>query len=132
VPFIVRWDGRIPAGLEYGDPVIQLDVFPTALAAAGIAGPADREIDGVNLIPRLAGTDAGPPHAALFWRYGEPSAVRKGDWKLLSSGTGATQLFDLAGDIGETTDLAASMPEIVSELEAELAGWQAQLPPPPP
>jgi arylsulfatase A-like enzyme len=132
VPFIVRWDGRIPAGLEYGDPVIQLDVFPTALAAAGITGPADREIDGVNLIPRLDGTDAGPPHAALFWRYGEPSAVRKGDWKLLSSGTGATQLFDLAGDIGETTDLAASMPEIVSELEAELAGWQAQLPPPPP
>jgi hypothetical protein len=58
--------------------------------------------------------------------------VRKGDWKLLSSGTGPAQLFDLMSDIGETTDLASSRPEIVSELEAEFAGWQAQLPPPPP
>ena len=132
VPFIVRWDGRIPAGLEYGDPVIQLDVFPTVLAAAGLAVPADREIDGVNLIPSLDGTNAGPPHASLFWRYGEPSAVRMGNWKLLSSGTGASQLFDLADDIGEATDLASSRPEIVSALESELAGWQAQLPPPPP
>ena len=132
VPFIVRWDGRVPAGVEFDLPVIQLDVYSTALAAAGIEGPADREIDGVDLIPHLDGTNAGPPHAALFWRYGEPSAVRKGDWKLLSSGAGPSQLFDLADDIGETADLAASMPEVVSELEAELAGWQAQLPPPPP
>ena len=132
MPFIVRWDGRIPAGLEYGDPVIQLDVLPTALAAAGIAAPVDREIDGVNLIPRLDGTGAGAPHAVLFWRYGEPSAVRRGDWKLLSPGTGLAQLFDLANDIGETTDLAASRPEVVAELEAELADWQAQLQPPPP
>ena len=131
VPFIVRWEGRIPAGLEYGNPVIQLDIFPTALAAAGIADPAAGEIDGINLIPRLDGTGAGPPHATLFWRYGQPSAVRKGDWKLLSSGTGVPQLFDLAQDIGETTDLALSRPEIVSELEAELSDWQAQLPPPP-
>jgi arylsulfatase A-like enzyme len=132
VPFIVRWDGRIPAGLEYGDPVIQLDVLPTALAAAGIAAPVDREIDGVNLVPHLDGTGAGEPHAVLFWRYGEPSAVRRGDWKLLSPGTGPAQLFDLANDIGETTDLAASRPEVVAELEAELADWQAQLQPPPP
>ena len=55
-----------------------------------------------------------------------------GNWKLLSSGTGASQLFDLADDIGEATDLASSRPEIVSALESELAGWQAQLPPPPP
>ena len=132
VPFIVRWDGHVPAGLEYREPVIQLDVLPTALAAAGIEAPADRQIDGVNLLPRLDGTAAGPPHAALFWRYGQPSAVRKGDWKLLSSGMGPSQLFDVAEDVGETTDLAASKPEIVSELEAELAAWQAQLPPPPP
>ena len=132
VPFIVRWDGRVPAGLVFASSVIQLDAFTTALAAAGIAVPAGSEIDGVNLIPYLDGTNASPPHGALFWRYGEPSAVRKGDWKLLSSGTGPAQLFDLMSDIGETTDLASSRPEIVSELEAEFAGWQAQLPPPPP
>jgi arylsulfatase A-like enzyme len=131
VPFIVRWDGHVPAGLEFRDPVIQLDVFPTALAAAGISTPVARKIDGVNLIPHLDGTHAELPHSALFWRFGEASALRKGDWKLVSSGAKPSQLFDLAGDIGETTDLASSRPEIVSELEADLAEWQSQLPPPP-
>ncbi|MFM8892986.1 MAG: sulfatase-like hydrolase/transferase, partial [Planctomycetia bacterium] len=39
VPFVVRWPGHLPAGATYDRPVIQLDVFPTALAAAGVAVP---------------------------------------------------------------------------------------------
>ena len=43
VPFVIRWPGHIPAGQTYDRPVIQLDVVPTVLAAAGIPagdGPA--------------------------------------------------------------------------------------------
>jgi arylsulfatase A-like enzyme len=130
VPFIVRWAGRVPSGLEYAEPVIQLDVFPTVLAAAGVSLPGDREIDGVDLLPHLDGTSTAPPHATLFWRYGAPSAVRKGGWKLVKDGPGPSQLFDIAVDVAESTDLAPSMPEVVSELESELADWQAQHVPP--
>ena len=129
VPFIMRWKGRVPAGLVFDAPVVQLDLFATALAAAGVAQPSDRVIDGVNLIPHLDGTDPRMPHAALFWRFGSLSAARKGNWKLLRDGTNPPQLFDLTEDIGETTDLASARPEIVSELEADLAVWSEQLVP---
>jgi arylsulfatase A-like enzyme len=129
VPFIVRWDGRLPAGLVDDRPVVQLDLFTTALAAAGVAPPDDRTIDGVNLIPYLDGTNPGEPHATLYWRSGSLSAARKGNWKLVNDGQNPSQLFDLAGDIGETTNLAHSRPEVVSELEAELSTWQAELVP---
>jgi arylsulfatase A-like enzyme len=131
VPFIVRWSGRVPSGIEYRKPVIQLDIFPTVLAAAGVGAPADVETDGVDLLPFLDGSNAASPHAALFWRYGGPSAVRQGDWKLVNDAAGNAQLFDLASDAGEETDLAPARPEIVSELETELAEWQAGLMPPP-
>jgi arylsulfatase A-like enzyme len=131
VPFIVRWDGRVPAGIEYGEPVIQLDIFSTVLAAAGVAAPADVDTDGVDLVPFLDGSSKDSPHQALFWRYGAPSAVRKGDWKLVKDAAGNAQLFDLASDVGEATDLAPARPEVVSELERVLAEWQAELMPPP-
>jgi arylsulfatase A-like enzyme len=131
VPFIVRWDGRVPAGIEYGEPVIQLDIFSTVLAAAGVAAPADVDTDGVDLVPFLDGSSTDSPHQALFWRYGAPSAVRKGDWKLVKDAAGNAQLFDLASDVGEATDLAPARPEVVSELERVLAEWQAELMPPP-
>ncbi|MGE5608113.1 MAG: sulfatase-like hydrolase/transferase, partial [Bacillota bacterium] len=40
VPFLAQWKGHLPAGKEYAQPIISLDVFPTALAAAGIVPPA--------------------------------------------------------------------------------------------
>jgi arylsulfatase A-like enzyme len=52
VPFLVQWKGRIPAGKVFDQPVIQLDVHPTALAVAGVKIPAEANCDGVNLLPR--------------------------------------------------------------------------------
>src|SRR5690606_30412506 len=50
VPFFVKWPAKLPAGKVYDLPVIQLDVLPTALAAAGVNTSADAELDGVDLI----------------------------------------------------------------------------------
>ena len=83
VPFFIKWPRELPAGKVYDQPVIQLDILPTALAAAGAAATDDANIDGVNLLPYLSGENDGEPHEALYWRFGQQMAIRKGDWKLV-------------------------------------------------
>jgi arylsulfatase A-like enzyme len=127
IPFIVQWKGRLPAGKVYEKPVIALDIHPTAVTAVGGKIPEDAKLDGVNLLPFLAGENDKGPHETLFWRFGEQWAVRKGDLKLLKMGNAATKLFDLANDIGEKHDLAAEKQEVAKELEATWKQWDAQL-----
>jgi len=126
VPFFIQWKRRLPAGTTYDQPVIALDIFPTAVAAAGGTMPADRPIDGVNLLPYLKGEKPGAPHEALFWRMGPRHAVRKGNWKLVQMAA-QPELYDLAADIGETTDLAADKPDILKDLADTYAAWDAQM-----
>jgi arylsulfatase A-like enzyme len=124
IPFIVQWNGRIPGGKVDDRPVIQLDIHPTALAAAGVEVPNNAKLDGLNLLPYLTGEKNEPPHAALFWRFGKQRAVRAGDWKLTDMGDGA-QLFNVTKDIGEKENLAAKEPEKLKQLEAAYKGWNA-------
>jgi len=132
VPFLVRWKGRIPAGTTYDRPVVNLDVVPTVLAAAGQPVAAADRIDGVDILPHLAGTATGRPHDTLFWRFGEQWAVRKGDWKLVVSkgGGGTPELYDLANDVGEQSDRAAEEPAKVAELQRLYDAWNAEQSPP--
>jgi arylsulfatase A-like enzyme len=131
VPYIVRYPGVLPAGREFTQPVSNLDIFATAAAVAGIALPADREYDGVNLLPFLTGQVEGRPHEKLFWRSGYSKAVRKGDYKLyLNERKGQKLLFNLAADRSETKDLCDTQPAKLQELEAELKAWEVKLPAP--
>lgn len=123
-PFMIQWKGHLPAGKVDDRPIIQLDILPTALAAAGLPMPAVAKLDGVNLLPYLTGAKDGPPHDALFWRYDGQHAVRMGDWKLLHTGR-KTQLYNLAQDIGEKNDLAASNSEKLKELETAYKNWDS-------
>ena len=124
VPFLVQWKGRIPAGGILDQPVIQLDIHPTVLAAVGQSVPKDAKLDGVNLLPYLTGDRTDAPHDALFWRFGAQRAVRKGDWKLTDLGEGP-KLFNLANDLGEKNDLATQYPDKLKELEADYTAWNA-------
>ena len=82
VPLIARWPGRIPAGHVSDAPAIMMDLFPTALSAAGIALPADRTIDGKDLFPILT-SNAGSQHEAIFSMLADRVvSVRSGKWKL--------------------------------------------------
>jgi arylsulfatase A-like enzyme len=130
VPFVVTWPGRLPAGGTYSHPVISLDVLPTALAAAGVAAPPGSRLDGVDLLPYLAGRDGRPPHRTLYWRYGRHHAVRHGSWKLTAPAGGPAGLYDLPTDISESRDLSASRPEVVAELTRLYAGWESAVQPP--
>lgn len=127
VPFVVRWPGHVPAGKTYDQPVIALDVFATASAAIGVDLPKDRVIDSINLLPHLSGEAKTPPHDALYWRFGEQYAIRKGPYKLLKLRTGEEHLFDLSQDVGEQKDLIADRAEIVTQLRADYAAWNSQL-----
>jgi arylsulfatase A-like enzyme len=124
VPFMVQWKARLRGGQVYEKPVISLDILPTAVAAAG--GKPSPLWDGVDLMPYLTGKSPGAPHEILCWRFGSQWAIRKGDWKLLAMGTGQPELYNLAADIGESKNLAASNPAKVKELQAAYDAWNAK------
>jgi len=127
-PFLVRWPAGLPAGTTYRAPVAHVDVFATAAAAAGARLPADRRIDGIDLLPFLRGAQTGRPHETLFWRSGHYRAIRVGDWKLqVSERPPRTWLFDLATDPSEHTDLAQREPGRVAELRAVLAATEREM-----
>jgi arylsulfatase A-like enzyme len=144
VPFVASWKGTLPAGRVYEQPVIQLDLLPTALAAAGVAPQPDWKLDGVDILPALSGKSDKTPHDTLYWRLGGQAAIRRGDWKLVrydqavdtpgarSNGRARPpvtpfRLYNLAQDLGETKDLSAQNPDKVKELQAAWDDWSGQL-----
>jgi arylsulfatase A-like enzyme len=128
VPFVAQWKGTLPAGRVYEQPVLNLDVLPTVLTAAGVAIDPAWKLDGVDLLPHFVGENTPRPHQTLYWRFGEQWAVRHGDLKLVVArgGSGQPELYDLASDIGEQKNLAATRPEDVKELQALYDAWDAE------
>ncbi len=138
VPFLVQWKGHLPAGRVYREPVISLDVLPTALAAAGAPIRPEWKLDGTNLLPFLKGDRTDSPHETLYWRFNFPPtqpdryrrAIRRGDWKLVKNNLEPLALYNLAEDIGETNNLIDRHPERAKELENAYRKWDAELAPP--
>jgi arylsulfatase A-like enzyme len=122
----------VPAGKLYDEPVIQLDIVPTALAAAGITAPASAKLDGFDLLPCFNGKEKSGPHDTLYWRFGPQMAIRRGDWKLVRYDPAAdgkegvvtdAKLYNLKDDVGEANDLIKSNPEQAKELQAAWDKW---------
>lgn len=142
VPCIMRWPGRIPKGRVQEQPAMTIDVLPTVARLLAAELP-EHPIDGKDIWSLLAcEPDAKSPHAAYFFWYrgGSLEAMRSGRWKLhfphpyrtmrdrkLGSGgipgkyqrarTGL-ELYDLASEIGERTNVADAHPEVVAKLVA--------------
>jgi arylsulfatase A-like enzyme len=130
VTWMAQWKGRIPGGRVINDPVIQLDVLPTALAAAGAEAPKI-ELDGTNLLPLLEGKADRLAPRELYFRFGVQHAVRQGDWKLVkASKEMQPMLVNLATDPGEQKDLSADNPAKKAELTALFDQWTASMQPP--
>jgi arylsulfatase A-like enzyme len=138
VPLLMQLPGVIAPGTTYTKPAITFDISATALAAAG----ADTaQLDGIDLLPFLAGKKTGAPHRVLFWRSRTMSnnyGARQGDWKFVHSTEGDAapgprqkpgrdMLFNLARDIGEQHDLAAEHPEKLAELKKLFEAWSAEV-----
>ena len=101
-----------------------IDLFATALDAAGLPMPKDKPLDGKSILPALRG-ETDELHDELYWSSaGEKGkwAIRSGNWKLVAE-RNRIELFDLEKDLSETTDLAAKHPKVVSELTGKYNEW---------
>lgn len=134
-PFIVRWPGVTRAGSVSDEPVMSTDFFPTFVRAAGGVPKGAGPIDGVDLMPVLSARGE-LARRALYWHYphysnqgGFPaSAIRMGDWKLIERlEDGRVHLYNLAEDVGERSDLAATYPRRVNRLRANLHAWYREV-----
>jgi arylsulfatase A-like enzyme len=129
VPYILRWPGRLPRDRTADQPVISMDLTASILAAAGARPPVGRTLDGMDVLPILAG-EMAPAERTFFWRVDrkerQQKAVRKGRFKYVLDGE-SELLFDVAADPGERNDLAYDQPAPVAELRALLKAWEAEI-----
>ena len=131
VPFFVSWPKRLEGGTACDVPVTSIDVLPTALAAAGVHPSQEIHFDGKNMLPALTGGTLAL-HDTLYWSSGGREAkwaVRHGDWKIVGQ-KDQRELFNIAQDIGETTDLAKKHPEKLAELQKLHDAWLDEMAPP--
>lgn len=144
VPLLVRWPGRVAAGSTCDQLVGLVDVLASCADLLGARLPDNAGEDSVSFLPALLGTARGPLREALVHHSINGSfAIRQGRWKLAlcpdSGGWSAprpgtaqarhlppVQLYDLAADVGERTNLQGRHPEVVARLRQLLAKYVAQ------
>ncbi|MFO0965802.1 MAG: arylsulfatase [Gemmataceae bacterium] len=137
VPMIVRWPGKVAAGATSDHVWAFWDFLPTAAELAGADTPKDS--DGVSVVPTLLGKGKQRLHEFLYWEFHEggfQEAVRMGDWKAVRPKLGAAlELYDLARDLGEEKNVAASHPDVIARIETllrtartESADWPKKAP----
>jgi arylsulfatase A-like enzyme len=125
VPLVVRWPGRVAPDTATDHVSAFQDVVPTVLELIGADPPPDEGLDGISFAPTLLGRDAQREHDYLYWEFpegGMQQAVRLGDWKglrrRLKDGVPPMELYDLATDPGETTDVADRHPQVTARIRA--------------
>jgi len=119
VPFIARWPGRIKPGRVSDHLGYFPDLMPTFAELAGATCPADT--DGISIVPELLGDGTQRKHEYLYWEDCGQLAVREGTWHAVRTRSrrgrkGKWELYDLATDLAETTDLAAKHPDVLARL----------------
>jgi len=129
VPFAMQWPAQIPP-MVYEYPISSLDILPTIAALTHAPLPADKPLDGVNIIPFLKGEKQGKPHQTLYVRKYDNDlySVRDGDMKLVTKKKNSVkELYNLQEDLEEENDLADAFPEEVKRLDSLRQIWDTQL-----
>ncbi|MFM7749372.1 MAG: hypothetical protein ACKPB0_03025, partial [Opitutaceae bacterium] len=129
VPTVVSWPGRARAG-RVEAPVQITDWLPTVAALTGFKPTSDPKWDGTD-IGGLLSQHTAPAERPLYsvapgWRA---RSVRQGDWKLIVTGEGAKavhEVYHLAADPAEKTNLATVQPDRLRDLLAALARVSAR------
>ncbi|MBU3916868.1 sulfatase [bacterium] len=146
VPFIARFKGHIKPGGTCSELAMNIDLFATSLAMVGLELPADRVIDGKNIMGLLTGTQKESPHDALFfYHHGILEGVRAGHWKYFRSINHYTWplpvnkkvgklshhlkgdlplLHNLKNDPDESYNLINKYPHIGEQLEEIMSKWE--------
>ncbi|WP_165072900.1 sulfatase [Paludisphaera rhizosphaerae] len=134
IPLIVSWPGRIPSAV-IAEPTVNMDLTPTLMELCGLPAPAEPGLDGLSIAPRLRGGSAGSPRTFAFHfphytnQGSKPAgAIREGDWKLIEYyDDGHLELYDLAADPDERTNLAARNLDRAKVMQLKLADWRTSI-----
>ena len=133
VPLLVRWPGHAKSGTKCQEPVCLTDLFATLAEIVEVRLDNDVAEDSFSLASMIQGKPGLRGGPVIHHSAGGMFAIRDGKWKLvLGNGSGGRenpkgkpfakpyQLFDMSADIGETTNLAATKPEVVERLTSKL------------
>ena len=129
VAALANWEGKIKAGTIVNESLHIVDWYPTILKLAGANPEQKLALDGLDAWPTIAEGKSSPHKDILLNTTPNNGAIRMGDWKLVINGNRndeggkkdkidgeRIELFNLALDIGEKTNLAKESPEKVKEL----------------
>lgn len=143
MPFMVRWPAKIKAGqVNNATTLCSIDIFPTVCALTGIAPQTNGyKLDGQDMSKTFLGQYNGKRKTPIYWEFGRhfvgkplprnayqtrsPNiGVREGDWKLLVNYDGSmVELYNIAEDINETTNVAEQNPKITEKLKKQAIDW---------
>ena len=125
VPFVLAWPERLPAGVKYDPMVSSLDIFATAVTAAGLE--PSPSLDGVDLIPYLTGADRAVPHRQLYWHSDEGGqhAMRTAGRKFVRVLDRQPELYAIGDDISESKDIRGENLAEAAELQRAVTSWRA-------
>jgi arylsulfatase A-like enzyme len=125
VPFVMRGPG-VPAGTSTEAFTTSMDLFPSIARLAGIEAKPRGPIDGMDITGVMKGSDESPRKEMLYYSArGKIEALRRGDFKLRL--VKKPELYNLQEDIGESKNLASSMPDKVAELKARMLELDAEI-----
>lgn len=149
VPFLARWPKHIPPGTICHEPAMNIDLFPTCLALAGLSLPSDRLIDGRDMTTLLTRPKARSPHEALyFYHHGQLEGLRTGKWKYFRSLNHYVWpmpvnkklgylndhikgpeplLFNLEIDPGEAYNLMNRHPDLGKKMAEKMIQWERKM-----
>jgi arylsulfatase A-like enzyme len=130
---LAKWVGRITPGSVVDEPLHMVDWYPTLLKLAGASLEQPLPLDGRDAWPTLTRGAPSPHDAILLNAAPRAGAIRAGSWKLVldrrprfADAKAGVELFDLAKDPYERTNLAASQPEKTEELRTRLDAFTRQ------
>ncbi|MEC8826876.1 MAG: arylsulfatase [Verrucomicrobiota bacterium] len=123
-PFLAVWPGKIEAGSTCDQTVSITDIFATCADIVGVPLPDNAGEDSVSFLKCLNGEQEGPFREASVQQSGRKAfAIRQGQWKLIIHGDNHRELFDLANDIGETTNVIQEHPELANTMATLLQSY---------
>lgn len=133
VPGIVRWPGHIPPGVVSDLPCLTFDFTRSIAELARVKPNVDKPLEGIPVIQHIA-NKKNDFDRTLYWRKQRGTTVwkgvREGDLKFVAqdkNGTADEHLFNLANDIGETTDLRSERPADFDRLRSKYDVWEAEV-----
>ncbi len=153
VPGMIRWPGKVKAGVVSSEPIIGTDLLPTLCEIAAIASPQDRVLDGSSFLPALSGKPIQRKRP-LYWHFYRASsqvkvAIREGNWKILATLDGPVlkgvditreeiiayktanlkdfELYNLEDDIAESEELSSTHSDRFASMKKQLQQYYLEV-----